>query len=200
MLDHQSRVPLQKRTKSGAVHFWYTRGTLLRVSSVAAAPARVGHGSLSASASLEPVAHGLTTSHGFLCNIVPKVERITRVTLLRVSSVAAAPARVGHGSLSASASLEPVARGRRARRRAASDHRKRNDGGKSGHLHFEWPLGLVSVHRAPERERQSSLPSYHAARRALRGLEKNTTPSDPQWCGSFTEWPLGEWPPSGHSV
>ena len=64
----------------------------------------------------------------------------------------------------------------------------------------EWPLGLVSVHRAPERERQSSLPSYHAARRALRGLEKNTTPSDPQWCGSFTEWPLGEWPPSGHSV
>ena len=72
--------------------------------------------------------------------------------------------------------------------------------GKSGHLHFEWPLGLVSVHRAPERERQSSLPSYHAARRALRGLEKNTTPSDPQWCGSFTEWPLGEWPPSGHSV
>ena len=102
---------------------------------------------------------------------------------------------------SASASLEAVARGRRARRRAASDHRKRNDGRK------KWPLALrvatrfsQCADRAPERERQSSLPSYHAARRALRGLEKNTTPSDPQWCGSFTEWPLGEWPPSGHSV
>ena len=123
----------------------------------------------------------LTTSHGFLCKSVPKVERYTFGTLVVHSCVSALWRRrlrvLGTDRCQPARAWSlwhvGVGRGDAQRRTIGSETTE----GKSGHLHFEWPLGLVSVHRAPERERQSSLPSYHAARRALRGLEKNTTPS-----------------------